>query len=285
MALLDGKKIAASIRKEVGERVSTFIKTHGRAPALSVILVGDDAASQIYVRNKGRACEKTGIVSHELKLPGSTSEKELLDLIAKQNRDDTVDGILVQLPVPEQIRPEAIIRAIDPKKDVDGFHPQNVGALITGENALRSCTPLGCMKLLDEAGVELNGANAVVVGRSNIVGKPVSLMLLERHATVTICHSRTQKLAHIIAEADVIIAAVGVPELIKGEWVKRGAAIIDVGINRLEDGRIVGDVEFDTAVTRASWITPVPGGVGPMTIACLVSNTVEAAERRMGGGQ
>jgi methylenetetrahydrofolate dehydrogenase (NADP+)/methenyltetrahydrofolate cyclohydrolase len=285
MALLDGKKIAASIRKEVGERVSAFVKTHGRAPALSVILVGEDAASQIYVRNKGRACEKTGIVSHELKLPGSTSEKELLDLIAKQNRDDTVDGILVQLPVPEQIRPEAIIQAISPKKDVDGFHPQNVGALITGEKALRSCTPLGCMKLLDEAGVELTGANAVVVGRSNIVGKPISLMLLERHATVTICHSRTQKLAHIIAEADVIIAAVGVPELIKGEWVKRGAAIIDVGINRLEDGRIVGDVEFDTAVTRASWITPVPGGVGPMTIACLVSNTVEAAERRMSSGQ
>ena len=266
MALLDGKKIASSIRKEVKERVAAFEKAHGRAPALSVVLVGEDAASQIYVRNKGRACKKTGITSQEFRLPESTSEKALLDLIDKL----------------DQIRPEAIIQAIDPDKDVDGFHPQNVGALVSGRNALRSCTPLGCMKLLDEAKVDLVGANAVVVGRSITVGKPVSLMLLERHATVTICHSRTRKLAHVVAEADVVIAAVGSPELIKGEWVKRGATIIDVGINRLDDGRIVGDVEFDTAVTRASWITPVPGGVGPMTIACLVSNTVEAAERRKG---
>lgn len=281
MALLDGKKIAASIRKEVKSRVAEFARVHGRAPGLTVILVGEDQASQIYVRNKGRACKKTGIFSTEHRLPAETSQKELLDLIEKLNNDDTVDGILVQLPVPEQINPEAIIQAIDPAKDVDGFHPQNVGALVAGKDALRSCTPLGCMKLLDEAGVDLVGANAVVVGRSTIVGKPVSLMLLERHATVTMCHSRTKKLAHIVQEADVIIAAVGHPELIKGEWIKRGAAVIDVGINRLEDGRIVGDVELEKAVTQAGWITPVPGGVGPMTIACLVSNTIEAAERRV----
>ncbi len=282
MALLDGKKIAESIRKEVKERVASFAKAYGRAPGLSVVLVGENPASQIFVRNKARACEKTGIVSKEVRLPESTGEAALLEVIHKLNRDATVDGILVQLPVPDQISPGAIIHAVDPEKDVDGVHPRNVGALITGDTALRSCTPLGCMKLLDEAKVDLVGANAVVVGRSTIVGKPVALMLLERHATVTMCHSRTKKLAHVIAEADVVVAAVGVPEIIKGEWIKRGAAIIDVGINRLDDGRIVGDVEFDTAMTRASWITPVPGGVGPMTIACLVMNTIEAAERRMG---
>jgi methylenetetrahydrofolate dehydrogenase (NADP+)/methenyltetrahydrofolate cyclohydrolase len=280
MALLDGKKLAASIRKDVKTRVAEFVKAHGRAPQLSVILVGDDAASQIYVRNKGRACKKTGILSGEHRLPGDTKESELLALIHTLNQDDTVDGILVQLPVPEQISPEAVIVAIDPTKDVDGLHPQNIGALVAGKDALRSCTPLGCMKLIDEANVDLVGANAVVVGRSTMVGKPMAMMLLERHATVTMCHSRTKKLPHVVQEADVVVAAVGAPELIKGDWIKRGATVIDVGINRLEDGRIVGDVEFDTAVSHASWITPVPGGVGPMTIACLVSNTIEAAERR-----
>lgn len=282
MALLDGKKLAQSIRSETADRVMTFTKKIGRPPGLSVVLVGDDAASQIYVRNKARACKNTGIKSFEHRLPAETAEEELLELIDKLNGDDGVDGILVQLPIPKHLRPEVIIQAIDPQKDVDGLHPENIGALVAGKKALRSCTPLGCMKLLDVAGVNLAGAVAVVVGRSTMVGKPMALMLLERHATVTICHSRTQKLAHIVQEADIIVAAVGAPEMIKGDWIKRGAAVIDVGINRLEDGRIVGDVEFDIAMSHAAWITPVPGGVGPMTIACLVSNTIDAAENRNG---
>ncbi len=282
MALLDGKTLAATIRSEVKSRVSAFTARHGRAPALSVVLVGDDAASQIYVRNKGRACKKTGILSIEHRLSEEIEEKELLALIKKLNNDDNVDGILVQLLVPNHIRPEKVIEVINPDKDVDGLHPINIGALVAGKDALRSCTPLGCMKLIDKAGLDLVGANAVVVGRSTMVGKPMALMLLERHATVTMCHSRTKKLPHIIQEADVVVAAAGYPELIKGDWIKRGAVVIDVGINRLEDGQIVGDVEFENAISHASFITPVPGGVGPMTIACLVENTISAAERRMG---
>ena len=282
MALLDGKKLAATIRSEVKTRVAAFTARHGRAPALSVVLVGDDAASQIYVRNKGRACKRTGILSIEHRLSEETEEKELLALINKLNADDNVDGILVQLPVPDHISPEKVIEAISPEKDVDGLHPISIGALVAGNDALRSCTPLGCMKLIDKAGLDLVGANAVVVGRSTMVGKPMAMMLLERHATVTMCHSRTKKLPHVVQEADVVVAAVGYPELIKGDWIKRGAVVIDVGINRLEDGRIVGDVEFENAISHASFITPVPGGVGPMTIACLVENTIRAAERRVG---
>lgn len=282
MALLDGKKLAATIRDEVKVRVSEFTARHDRSPALSVVLVGDDAASQIYVRNKGRACKKTGILSIEHRLSAETEEKELLALIKKLNQDENVDGILVQLPVPDHIRAEKVIETISPEKDVDGLHPINIGALVAGKDALRSCTPLGCMKLIDKAGLDLVGANAVVVGRSTMVGKPMAMMLLERHATVTMCHSRTKKLPHVVQEADVVVAAVGYPELIKGDWIKRGAVVIDVGINRLEDGRIVGDVEFENAISHASFITPVPGGVGPMTIACLVENTISAAERRMG---
>lgn len=280
MALLEGKKLAQTIRSQTSARVAAFTEKFGRPPGLSVVFVGDDEGSQIYVRNKARACKKTGIQSFEYRLPAETSEADLLHLIAELNENDHVDGILVQLPIPEHIRPDVIIQAVDPKKDVDGLHPENIGALVAGKNALRSCTPQGCMKMLDEAGVNLEGAGAVVVGRSTMVGKPMALMLLERNATVTMCHSRTQKLAHIIQEADIIVAAVGAPEMIKGDWIKRGATVIDVGINRLEDGRIVGDVEFDPAVSHAAWITPVPGGVGPMTIACLVSNTIEAAEQR-----
>ncbi len=282
MAVLDGKKLGQTIRGVIAGRVKTFTGNFGRPPGLGVILVGDDPASQIYVRNKARACEDTGIKSFEYRLSSDTSENELLELILKLNQQENIDGILVQLPVPKQIRPDVIISAINPEKDVDGLHPANIGALISGKAALRSCTPLGCIKLLDEAAVEIEGADAVVVGRSTMVGKPMAMMLLERHATVTICHSKTKKLAHIVQEADIVIAALGSPEFIKGDWIKRGAAVIDVGINRLDDGRIVGDVEFDVAVTHASWITPVPGGVGPMTIACLVANTVEAAERRKG---
>jgi methylenetetrahydrofolate dehydrogenase (NADP+)/methenyltetrahydrofolate cyclohydrolase len=282
MGILDGKKLAQTIRQETAERVTDFAERFGRPPGLSVVLVGDDPASQIYVRNKARACKNTGIKSMEYKLPFDTSEAALLELLARLNRDGAVDGILVQLPVPGHIRSEAVIEAIDPKKDVDGLHPTNIGALVAGKKALRSCTPHGCMRLIDEAGINLEGLNAVVVGRSTMVGKPMAMMLLERNATVTMCHSRTHKLAHIIQEADVVVAAAGVPEMIKGDWIKRGATVIDVGINRLEDGRIVGDVEFETAAAHAAWITPVPGGVGPMTIACLVSNTVDAAEIRMG---
>jgi methylenetetrahydrofolate dehydrogenase (NADP+)/methenyltetrahydrofolate cyclohydrolase len=282
MALLDGKKLAALVRKQAKEEATLFTEKHGRAPTLDVVLVGENPASQIYVRSKGKACKKAGLISHTHKLPESTSAADLLELVRKLNSDDLVDGILVQLPLPDQINPDMVIRSIGPAKDVDGFHPMNLGKLLSDQPALTPCTPLGCMKLLDQAGVELKGANAVVVGRSTIVGKPMSLMLLQRHATVTICHSRTQKLAHIVAEADVVVAATGQPELIKGEWIKKGAAVIDVGMNRMEDGSLKGDVEFDIAASRAAWITPVPGGVGPMTIACLIANTIKAAEMRAG---
>ena len=281
MALLDGKRLAEVVREHAQAQADLFTKKNGRQPTLDVVLVGDNPASQIYVRNKEKACKKSGLVSHTHNLPKDTGAAELLELIKKLNADNAVDGILVQLPLPEHISPEVVIRAIGPSKDVDGFHPMNLGKLLSGQPGLTPCTPLGCMKLLDSAGVELQGANAVIVGRSTIVGKPMALMLLQRHATVTICHSRTQKLAHVVAEADVVVAATGHPELIKGEWIKKGAAVIDVGINRMEDGSIKGDVEFDIAATRAAWITPVPGGVGPMTIACLIANTVKAAELRL----
>jgi methylenetetrahydrofolate dehydrogenase (NADP+) / methenyltetrahydrofolate cyclohydrolase len=282
MALLDGKKLAKTIRKEIKVQVATFVEQYGRVPALDVVLVGEDPASRIYVRSKGRACKKVGVASHEHLLPAETSQAKLLDLVCHLNADPKVDGILVQLPLPEQINQDQIINAIDPAKDVDGFHPVSLGNLLSGKPTLVPCTPLACMRLLEETEIDLTGKNAVVVGRSTIVGKPVALLLLQRHATVTICHSRTAKLAHIIAEADIVIAAVGVPELIKGDWIKRGAVVIDVGINRLEDGRLVGDVAFDTAISRALAITPVPGGVGPMTIACLLSNTLSAARARLG---
>ncbi len=281
MELLDGKKLAKSIRKQVKEHVAGFVDKFARPPTLDVVLVGEDPASQIYVRNKARACRKAGLGHHEHSLPEDTPAEELLELVRSLSADDEVDGVLVQLPLPEHISPDVVISAINPQKDVDGFHPTNLGNLFAGKPGLRPCTPVGCMKLLDEAGVNLEGKNAVVVGRSNIVGKPMAIMLLERHASVTICHSRTQKLAHVVAEADVVVAAVGQPALIDGEWIKRGAVVIDVGMNRLEEGSLVGDVGFDAAALRASWITPVPGGVGPMTVACLISNTLQAAERRL----
>ena len=281
MALLDGKKLAKTIRKSVKEEVPDFIARRGRAPVLDVVLVGDDPASQIYIRNKERACKKAQITSHTHKLPADTSAKDLIELVRNLNADDAVDGIIVQLPLPEHLDPDVVVRTIGPGKDVDGYHPMNLGNLFAGRPGLKPCTPLGCMKLIEECGVDLKGKNAVVVGRSVTVGKSMAVMLLEKHATVTICHSRTEKLAHVVAEADVVIAATGKPELIKGDWIKRGAVVIDVGINRVEDGTIVGDVEFDTASARASWITPVPGGVGPMTVACLISNTLKAAKERI----
>ncbi len=284
MALLDGKKLASVVRNQVKEQAKIFTDKWNRQPALDVVLVGEDAASQIYVRNKERFCRKAGLISHTHRLSESTSSSELLDLVTQLNEDDTVDGMIVQLPLPNHINPDVVLKSINPAKDVDGFHPVNLGKLLCGQSGLTPCTPLGCIKLLDSAGVELTGANAVIVGRSTIVGKPMALMLLQRHATVTICHSRTQKLAHVVAEADVVVAATGQPELIKGEWIKKGATVIDVGMNRKEDGSLVGDVEFDVASSRASLITPVPGGVGPMTVACLIANTLKAAELRLGAG-
>ncbi|MCP4599348.1 MAG: bifunctional methylenetetrahydrofolate dehydrogenase/methenyltetrahydrofolate cyclohydrolase FolD [Proteobacteria bacterium] len=282
MALLDGKKLAASIRKELKQRVKDFVEQHGNAPTLDVVLVGDDPASQIYVRNKAKACRKVGLEYHEHRLPEEIKASVLLELVRSLSANDSIDGIIVQLPLPNHIPSDVVIRSISPTKDVDGFHPINLGNLIAGKPGLVPCTPLGCMKLLDEAAIDLKGKNAVVVGRSKIVGKPMALMLLERHATVTVCHSRTEKLAHVVAEADVVVAAAGQSGLIKGEWIKRGAVVIDVGMNRLNDGSLVGDVEFDAAASRASWITPIPGGVGPMTVASLLSNTVQAAQKRRG---
>lgn len=282
MALLDGKTLAMAVRKEVKEQTAEFVKKWGRPPALHVVLVGEDPASQIYVRNKGKACKKAGIDFDEHKLDATTTTDQLLRLVQRLSSDNRIDGVLVQMPLPDHIQADAIISAIDPQKDVDGFHPVNLGKLISGNPHLVPCTPLGCMKLLEEADVALKGKNAVVIGRSTVVGKPMAIMLLEKHATVTICHSRTEKLAHIVAEADVVVAATGQPELIKGEWIKKGAVVLDVGMNRRDDGTLLGDVEYPTAAVRAAWISPVPGGVGPMTIACLISNTVKAANARLG---
>lgn len=280
MAILDGRKLAESLRAALKAEVAFFEAKHGRVPALHVILVGDDPASHLYVRNKSKACAKVGIASVEHRLLASTDSAELVGLVRRLNVDPRVDGILLQLPVPSHIDSLALLDEIDPAKDVDGFHTTNIGRLMSGRSGLTPCTPKGCLKLLDHAGVELDGKNAVVVGRSNIVGKPMAMLLLSRNATVTICHSHTQHLAHIVADADVVVAAVGRAGLIKGQWIKSGAAVLDVGSNQLEDGSFVGDVEFEVAATRAAWITPVPRGVGPMTIACLLENTLEAARAR-----
>ncbi len=252
----------------------------GITPGLDVVLVGDDAPSQIYVRNKERSCERLGIRSRVHRLRADTSQAQLEDLIRELNQDDSVDGILVQLPLPKGFDTESALALIDPTKDVDGLHTVNQGLLMSGYDGLRPCTPLGCIAMIDSISYDISGKKAVVVGRSNLVGKPVLHLLLQRNATVTICHSRTQDLAAEVRAADIVIAAVGQPELVKGEWIKEGAVVIDVGINRLEDGSLVGDVEFDAAKERALAITPVPGGVGPMTITMLLYNTVEAARKR-----
>lgn len=276
--IIDGKKIAAEVREEVKKEVEE-LKSRGVTPGLAVILVGDDPASQVYVRNKHRACEEVGIYSEVHRLTATTSQEELLKLIEDLNHDTRIHGILVQLPLPEHIDEKKVIDAIALNKDVDGFSPANVGNLVIGDKCFYPCTPHGCMVLLDKTGVDPKGKKAVVVGRSNIVGKPMAMMLLARHATVTICHSRTPDLAAECRQADILVAAVGKPELITGDMIKEGAVVIDVGINRLADGKLVGDVHFESASRKASWITPVPGGVGPMTIAMLLKNTVEAARR------
>ena len=276
--IIDGKAIAQEVRVEWKVRADA-LKARGIMPGLAVIIVGEDAASKIYVGNKVKACAELGIFSEHIALPADTHEAMLLAKIAELNANPAIHGILVQLPVPKHIDSHKVLEAISPSKDVDGFHPMNVGALVTGNIRFAPCTPYGAMKLLEKAGVEIEGKHAVVVGRSNIVGKPMALMLLHKNATVTICTSKTHDLAHHTRDADILVVATGKPQMITGDMIKPGAAVIDVGINRLPNGKLVGDVDFDSAKEVAGWITPVPGGVGPMTITMLVANTVQAAER------
>lgn len=280
--IIDGKKVAAEVREEIARKVSTLKAQTGMVPGLAAVLVGDNPASQIYVRNKRKACSEVGIYSEEHKLREEATEEEVLGLIERLNGDEKIHGILVQLPLPKQINEARVLRSVSPFKDVDGFHPENVGLLVEGSPRFIPCTPNGIIKLLDAYNIPIEGANAVVVGRSNIVGKPVSILLLHRNATVTICHSKTRLLEEVCRRADILVAAVGRPLFIAGDWIKEGAAVIDVGINRLPDGRLVGDVNFDGAVRRTSHITPVPGGVGPMTIAMLLWNTLLAAKMSLG---
>jgi len=278
--VVDGKAVAAKVRAEVRARVEA-LKARGVEPGLATVLVGDDPASAIYVGSKEKICREIGMASFGFRLPATTGRSELLALVDELNRRGDVHGILVQLPLPAGLDANEVIERIDPAKDVDGLHPVNQGRLVAGTPGLRPCTPSGVMRLVDETGVDPKGLQAVVVGRSLLVGKPVALMLLERHATVTICHTRTRDLAGEVARGDVVVAAAGKPGAVRGEWIKPGAVVIDVGTNRTSSG-LVGDVEFEAARLRAGWITPVPGGVGPMTIAMLMSNTAEAAARRAG---
>lgn len=279
--IIDGKALAARIRSQIADEAKG-LTAHGVQPGLAVILVGDDPASQIYVRNKTKALADAGFACFDHKLAADTSQETLLSLVRELNADRQVDGILVQLPLPRGIDSKRVLLAIDPAKDVDGFHPENLGRLLIGEPRFIACTPYGIMKLIEQAGTSLVGARAVVVGRSNIVGKPVAVLLTAADATVTVCHSRTKNLPAIIGEADVVVAAIGRAEMIEGAWIKPGATVIDVGTNRKPDGKLVGDVEFSRAAERAYAITPVPGGVGPMTIAMLLANTLESARRRAG---
>ncbi len=280
--ILDGKAISQEIVSEVRVKVDARVASGKRAPALAVILVGSDPASQVYVGNKKRQCENAGITSFAYDLPADTSEADVLKLVAELNTRDDVDGILVQLPLPKHIDADKVIELIDPIKDVDGFHPYNIGRLVLKMPLLRPCTPRGVMTLLEKTGIDLVGKDAVVVGASNIVGRPQALELLLARATVTVCHSQTKDLAEKVRGADVVVAGVGIPNFVKGEWIKEGAIVIDVGINRLENGKLCGDVEFDVAKERASWITPVPGGVGLMTVATLMQNTYDACVNRNG---
>jgi len=275
--IIDGKETARKIRENIKEQVEK-LKATGMVPGLAVILVGNDPASQVYVGHKEKACKEVGFHSEVYRLAAETTQEELLALIERLNNDEKIHGILVQLPLPKHLDEKEVINKISPRKDVDGFHPLSAGALFVGEKSLVPCTPKGCIHLIKETGFDLKGKKAVVVGRSNIVGKPAAILLLNENATVTICHSRTQNLKAELLEADVVVAAVGKPNFITGDMIKPGAIVIDVGINRLDDGKLVGDVEFETAKERAGWITPVPGGVGPMTIAMLLQNTLEAAQ-------
>ena len=276
--ILDGKALAVTVTDEVRAAVGARVARGRPAPGLAVVLVGENAASQVYVRNKRRTTEGVGMRSFAHDFPADVPEAELLALIDRLNADPTVSGILVQLPLPAHIDPERVTERIDPHKDVDGFHPYNVGRLVLKRPTLRPCTPYGCMKLLETSGEPLAGKHAVVIGQSNIVGRPMALELLMARCTVTICHSATRDLPGIVRQGDVVVAGVGKAKFVPGDWVKQGAIVIDVGINRMPDGKLCGDVDFEAAKERASWITPVPGGVGPMTIAMLLSNTLRAAE-------
>lgn len=278
--IIDGKGTAERVRNELAEEVAG-LAGRGLVPGLAVVLVGEDPASQIYVGGKEKACAATGILSERIDLPAETTQEALLGLVGDLNQRRNIHGVLVQFPLPDHLDEDAVIRAIDPRKDVDGLHPENVGKLVMGQKSFVPCTPQGCMVLLDEIGYDLTGAEAVIVGRSKLVGKPMIPLLLSKNATVTVCHTRTRDLAHHTGRADVLVVAAGRPEVITGDQIKEGAVVIDVGINRV-DGKLVGDVEFSSAAERASAITPVPGGVGPMTIAMLLRNTVEAARRQTG---
>jgi methylenetetrahydrofolate dehydrogenase (NADP+)/methenyltetrahydrofolate cyclohydrolase len=282
--IIDGKALSQELRTKFRQRVAALVN-QGVQPGLAVVLVGDNAASQVYVRNKINACDDCGVVSYPHLLPTDTSEEELLEVIDRLNKDDQINGILVQLPLPKHIDMRRVLESISVHKDVDGFHLYNVGSLVVGNSIFPPCTPYGVQLLLDTTGIDVSGKNVVIVGASNIVGKPMALMLLQREATVTICHVKTRDLAQHTILADILIVAAGVPNLITGQLVKRGAIVIDVGINRLPDGRIVGDVDFEAVQQRASWITPVPGGVGPMTVTMLIENTLRSAERRLGIGE
>ena len=285
--IIDGKAFAEGLRARVAAAVPAFVQATGRKPGLAVVLVGEDPASQVYVRSKGKATVTAGLESFEHRLPDTASQDELLALVARLNADDRVDGILVQLPLPGHVDEKAVIAAIDPAKDVDGFHIANAGRLAVGERALVPCTPLGCLMLLKDRLGDLSGLEAVVLGRSNIVGKPMAQLLLQENCTVTIAHSRTRDLPEVVRRADIVVAAVGRPQMVRGAWLKPGAPVIDVGINRITvdnkgKTKLVGDVDFDSAVETAGAITPVPGGVGPMTIAVLLRNTLAAAHTRAG---
>ncbi len=280
--LIDGKKVSEVTRAEIAKGIEELKSSSGITPGLAAVLVGDDPASEIYVRNKRKACEKVGIYSEEHKLPAETTEEELLELVNKLNNDDKIHGILVQLPLPDHINETNILRNVSPLKDVDGFHPENVGRLVEGNPRFISCTPYGIIKMLDYYNIEIKGAEAVVVGRSNIVGKPIGILLLHRHATVTTCHSRTKNLGEVTRRADILVAAIGRANFITADMVKDGAVVIDVGINRNEEGKLTGDVDFANLSDKVSYITPVPGGVGPMTITMLLWNTLESAKLAAG---
>ncbi len=277
--LIDGKALAQDIRQSIAQDIEALVGRTGVRPGLAVVLVGDDPASAVYVRNKKKACDMAGLYVDDHTLPATTTQEELLKLIRQLNADPKIHGILVQLPLPPQIDSQTVLNAVSPDKDADGFHPYNIGRLVAGDPLFVPCTPKGVIRMIESTGQAIEGKRAVVLGRSNIVGKPVAILLMHRHATVTICHSRTQDLSGICREADILVAAIGKAQFVKADMVKPGAVVIDVGINRLGDGRLVGDVDFKPVKERAGWLSPVPGGVGPMTIAMLLANTVEAATR------
>ncbi|HEY3196378.1 MAG TPA: bifunctional methylenetetrahydrofolate dehydrogenase/methenyltetrahydrofolate cyclohydrolase FolD [Nitrospirales bacterium] len=277
--LIDGKALSQAVRERIAQDAASLLARSGIKPGLAAILVGDDPASQLYVKNKQKACEAVGIYVADHRLPSSTSQEDLLALIDKVNRDPRIHGILVQLPLPKQIDSKVVLNAVSPEKDADGFHPYNIGRLVEGNPIFEACTPKGVIKMIESTGTGIEGKRAVVVGRSNIVGKPVSLMLLHRNATVTVCHSKTRDLPAVCREAEILVVAIGKPKFVTADMVGEGAVVIDVGVNRSADGKFVGDVDFEPVSRKASWISPVPGGVGPMTIAMLLQNTLESALR------